>query len=164
MKLAIALAPLLVAGTMCSSCVGSRSQRWFEEGRAAEARGDWDEAVEKHRRAVAESPENVAYRIALVLAEEEARRRTSGAPFVPATLQPEPAPADPLAETPVNLKFEDASLAEIFRALSQLAGVNILFDEAYRDVRVSVDLRGLSLRSALELLAETHGLFLKIED
>ncbi|MGH9323778.1 MAG: hypothetical protein ACRD21_03580 [Vicinamibacteria bacterium] len=72
---------------------------------------------------------------------------------------------DPASDVPIDLSFaEETSLRTILETLAKLAGVNILFDEAYRDRTVSVELKGVTFRDALELLLETHGLFYKVID
>lgn len=64
---------------------------------------------------------------------------------------------------PIDLHFpERTSLRDVLEALAKLAGVNILFDESYRDREVSVDLRGSDFEQALELLLTTNGLFYKV--
>lgn len=64
---------------------------------------------------------------------------------------------------PIDLHFpERTSLREVLEALAKLAGVNILFDESYRDREVSVDLKGATFEQALELLLTTNGLFYKV--
>jgi hypothetical protein len=70
---------------------------------------------------------------------------------------------DPASDAPVDLRFaERTSLRDVLEALAKLAGVNILFDETYRDREVSVDLKGVTFRQALELLLTTNGLFYKV--
>lgn len=70
---------------------------------------------------------------------------------------------DPASDAPIDLSFaERTSLRTILEALARLAGVNILFDEAYRDREVSVELKGVTFRQALELLLVTNGLFYKV--
>ena len=46
-------------------------------------------------------------------------------------------------------------------SLAKRAGVNILFDESFRDKRVAVDLEGVSYREILDILMQTNGLFYK---
>ena len=45
---------------------------------------------------------------------------------------------EPSSAAPVNLRFaQDTSLQRIFEVLSTLSGINVLFDEAFRDRRVT---------------------------
>ncbi|HXV62496.1 MAG TPA: STN domain-containing protein [Vicinamibacteria bacterium] len=74
---------------------------------------------------------------------------------------PEPL-LDPFSSAPIQLKFaEETSLRTILEALGKLAGVNVLFDESFRDRNVTVDLQGVTFEQALELLLSTNGLFYK---
>ena len=60
------------------------------------------------------------------------------------------------------MKFpEGSSLRTVLETLAALAGVNILFDESFRDKRVAVDLEGVSYREVLDILMQTNGLFYK---
>lgn len=63
----------------------------------------------------------------------------------------------------ISLTFEDTSLREVLETLADLAGVDLLFDEAYRDERVSVKLEGVTFTQALDLLTSTHGLFYTLD-
>lgn len=70
---------------------------------------------------------------------------------------------DPSSPAPLHVKFpEGSSLRRVLESLAELADVNILFDESFRDQRVSVDLEGVSYREILDLLMQTHGLFYKV--
>jgi general secretion pathway protein D len=70
---------------------------------------------------------------------------------------------DPSSPELIHLKFaEETSLRAILESLGKLAGVNILFDESFRDRRVTVDLQGVTFEQALELLLTTHGLYYKV--
>ncbi|HXV61775.1 MAG TPA: STN domain-containing protein [Vicinamibacteria bacterium] len=74
---------------------------------------------------------------------------------------PEPV-LDPFSDAPLNLRFaEETSLRKVLEALSRLSGVNILFDESYRDRLVTVDLKDVTFAQALELLLSTNGLYYK---
>ncbi len=53
----------------------------------------------------------------------------------------------PRSPVPITLRFQDASLEKIFDSLGRIAGVNILFDEGFRDKKTSVNLRGSRSRT-----------------
>ncbi len=70
---------------------------------------------------------------------------------------------DPSSTAPIRLKFaEGTSLRHVFEALSELAGVNILFDESFRDKAVTVNLVDVSFEEALDILVRINGLFYKV--
>jgi predicted TPR repeat methyltransferase len=77
---------------------------------------------------------------------------------------PEPAPKlEPVPDSLIDLRIsEPTSLREILEQLARMRGVNLIFDEAYRDREITVDLHGVTFEEALDLLLETHGLFYKV--
>ena len=69
--------------------------------------------------------------------------------------------AQPRADRP---NFRDASLQKILETLGQLAGVNVLFDEGFRDKRTDVALTGVTFQEALDRLTFVNRLFYKVLD
>ena len=63
---------------------------------------------------------------------------------------------------PDSLIFRDASTRDIFSALGQFADVNIIFDPSFVDERVSVDLRGATLSTALTSLSRSTRNFYRV--
>jgi general secretion pathway protein D len=70
----------------------------------------------------------------------------------------------PRSPVPITLKFEDASLQKVFESLGRIAGVNVLFDEGFRDKKVSVNLTGVTFQEALDRLTFVNRLFYKVVD
>ena len=72
---------------------------------------------------------------------------------------------EPSSAAPINLRFaQDTSLQKIFEVLSTLSGINILFDEAFRDKRVTINLVDVSFQEALDKLVLINRLFYKVVD
>ena len=72
---------------------------------------------------------------------------------------------EPSSTAPIQLKFaEDTSLQKIFEVLSKLSGINVLFDESFRDKRVTVDLVDVSFEETLDKLVLINRLFYKVVD
>ena len=65
---------------------------------------------------------------------------------------------DIASNKPITLKFKDAQIKEVFRILSQLSGINFLFDEEVQDQRVTVFLEDATFAQALELLLKMNNL------
>ncbi|MBI5483409.1 MAG: type II secretion system protein [Deltaproteobacteria bacterium] len=63
---------------------------------------------------------------------------------------------------PITLKFKDAKLKDVFNILSQLSGINFIFDEAVKDSQVSVFLENASFYQAFDLLINMNKLGKKI--
>ena len=70
----------------------------------------------------------------------------------------------PRSPVPITLRFQDASLEKIFDSLGRIAGVNILFDEGFRDKKSTVNLTGVTFEEALEQLTFINRLFYKVID
>ncbi len=88
---------------------------------------------------------------------DELRRRTQA--------QRVPAPVlSPRSPVPITMKFDDQPLEKIFQALGKLAGVNVVFDEGYRDKRVSFSVVGVTFEEALDQLTFVNRLFYKVVD
>ena len=63
---------------------------------------------------------------------------------------------------PITLKFKDAKLKEIFSILSQLSGINFIFDEAVKDSNVSLYLENGTFQQALAIITGMQKLDKKI--
>ena len=145
-----------------------------QQGQKALAAEDLDGAVEELQLAVDLDPTN---RYALSILEEtqarvaerealreeaedfEERRRRARELFGQRPI------LEPSSTAPVQLRFaEDTSLQKIFEVLSKLSGINVLFDESFRDKRVTIDLVDVSFQEALDKLVLINRLFYKVVD
>lgn len=63
---------------------------------------------------------------------------------------------------PITLKFRDAKIKEIFNILSQLSGINFVFDEGMKDQNVTVFLENATFQQALEILTGMNKLGKKV--
>jgi general secretion pathway protein D len=63
---------------------------------------------------------------------------------------------------PDSLVFSNASSRMVFMALGRLAGVSLVFDPAFRDAPISLDLRNLSLEEALESVTASTRTFYRV--
>lgn len=59
---------------------------------------------------------------------------------------------------PFAFKFNGAGLKGVFRILSQLSGINFIFDEAVKDTPVSINLERTNFQQVLNLLCTMHKL------
>lgn len=58
----------------------------------------------------------------------------------------------PISDTPITLRMtEDTKI--IYETIGKLAGVNVLFDPDYTSRRIKIDLNGVTLNQALDILA-----------
>jgi general secretion pathway protein D len=69
-----------------------------------------------------------------------------------------------VSEGKVNLKFAEASLRSIFQALGKHAGVNIIFDEQFKDVPLTIDLADRTFKEAVNFVCMSSRNFYRIID
>ena len=70
----------------------------------------------------------------------------------------------PRSPVPITLKFENASLQKVFESLGKIAGVNVLFDESFRDKRASGQPDRRHLPGGARPLTFVNRLFYKVLD
>ncbi|MBK9326522.1 MAG: type II secretion system protein D [Thiobacillaceae bacterium] len=123
------------------------------EAEALIKKGEFDPARAKLRAILAKEPGNGAARALLKQAEELAGK-ASGTEAVK---------LDARFQRPVTLEFRDASLRNVFDALSRQSGLNFVFDKDVRtDARVTVYARDTAITDAMDMLLSTSQLYRKI--
>jgi general secretion pathway protein D len=85
------------------------------------------------------------------------RRRLSEAPLGSLAVAPG-------AEAPAGFVFRNASLRDVLLSLGTLAGVNVVFDEDFVDVPVSIDLNDATFEDAFRSLCNTTRNFYRVEN
>jgi general secretion pathway protein D len=63
---------------------------------------------------------------------------------------------------PASLIFRDANTREVFTAIARLANISLIFDTAFRDQALTVDLRNSSLEDALNTVAGATRSFFRV--
>jgi general secretion pathway protein D len=63
---------------------------------------------------------------------------------------------------PASLTFRDATSRDVFTAISRLANISVIFDSAFRDTAVTVDLRNTTLEDALTTVAGATRTFFRV--
>src|SRR5262245_54978439 len=147
------------------------SQGHVEKGEDYEKAGVIERALVEYQQAVQLDPTNQfaqaqlehAHRVYLLQRKdpetiEQMKAKQRGA-------LPQPPILNPRSTTPISLEFpQPASLFQIYRALGQAFGINILFDPNLRDQEIAVDLKDVTAQSALETLMRTAQHFYKVMD
>ncbi len=64
-----------------------------------------------------------------------------------------PGRAGPISDTPITMKIGPEDSKTIYESIGKLAGINVLFDPDYTSRRIRVELNGVTLQEALELIA-----------
>ena len=63
---------------------------------------------------------------------------------------------------PASLTFRDATSRDVFTAIARLANISLIFDSAFRDTPVTVDLRNATLEDALGTVAGATRTFFRV--
>jgi general secretion pathway protein D len=56
------------------------------------------------------------------------------------------------SQKPITLKFKDTKTKDVFNILSQLSGINFIFDDALKDMNLTLHLENASFQQALDLI------------
>ncbi|MBV8206247.1 MAG: hypothetical protein JO041_05600 [Acidobacteria bacterium] len=121
--------------------------------------GKLQEAIAEFQRAVEVDSSNA-------LALQEMRRARAMAERVAAQIPPEPesplataaqeaqgpVTLRPVTSTPINLRMTE-NTKSIYKIIGGLVGINVLFDPEYTPRKISVELDGVSLNEALDIIA-----------
>ncbi|HTY21167.1 MAG TPA: secretin N-terminal domain-containing protein, partial [Geobacteraceae bacterium] len=126
------------------------SRRFFSEGAAFEKDRKMREALASYKRAAQLDP---AYREAAEAVDRLLKSRKSKLDGFELNLK---------STKPITLKFREAKIKEVFNILSQLSGINFVFDEGVKDQNVTVFLENATFYQALEILTGMHKLGRKV--
>ena len=82
-----------------------------------------------------------------------------------AEMKVKPPILNPASDEPMTLSFPNqTSLRDIYKAIGQAFGINILFDPKLKDSKLSIELKNVTARQALESVVEASGQFYKVFD
>lgn len=77
----------------------------------------------------------------------------------------QPPQLNPASEVPISLNFpRDTNVKDIYRALGNAFGINVLFDQAVKDDRITIELRDVTAQQALERVMQAANHFYKVLD
>jgi general secretion pathway protein D len=149
------------------------SQDHFEAGKKYHQAGVLERALVELQQAVQLDPTNQYAETELeavrqqILALREGRdadsiaemkRRNAGA-------LPQPPVLDPRSDEPIDLEFPNPTpIFQIYKALGDAFGINVLFDQNLKDQDITITLEDVTAERALEHLMRTAGHFYKVVD
>ncbi|HEY0141191.1 MAG TPA: secretin N-terminal domain-containing protein [Thermoanaerobaculia bacterium] len=82
-----------------------------------------------------------------------------------AVTKAQPPQLNPASDEPISLNFpREAPVKDIYRALANAFGINILFDQAVKDDRIVIELRDVTAQAALERVMQAANHFYKVLD
>jgi len=77
----------------------------------------------------------------------------------------QPPQLSPSSDQPISLSFpKETPVKEIYKALGNAFGINILFDQAVKDDRIAIELKDVTAQQALERLMQAANHFYKALD
>ncbi len=144
----------------------------FEKGRALQEAGRDRDAMLEMQRSVQLDPTN---QYALTeLDKIRTKLETSGLEPLTISQMKESAPTadslppqlSPLSDEPVSFDFPNANFMEVYRAIGQAFGINILFDSRLRDAPIGqgIEMRNVTAVEGLEVLMHSLGHFYRVLD
>lgn len=125
------------------------AQLAFQEGREFEKGNKLKDAHRQYIRAAELFPKNSEYQAALERITQQRKSKLDGYEL---RLK---------SGKPITLKFKDAKMKDVFNILTQLSGINFVFDEGIKDSPVSIFLENASFQQALDLLTNMNKLSTK---
>ena len=149
----------------------SASQVHLDAARVAEVRGQLEDALREYRRASEFDPPN--RQLAAKVAElertlrdqiEASRPRNSVQQMREQARQEGATSLFNLNTVMAPIVFNQASLRDIFGAISKSTGINITFDSTFQDRVYTVNLSGVTLGEALNSIVTANQLFYKVQD
>ncbi len=149
------------------------SQAHFERGKKFQDANALERAFAEYQQAVQLDPTNQYAQVELEKLRERLLSREGGAYYE--SLQdlkdrnrgsrPQPPVLSPRSDEAISLGFpRPVSVFDIYRALGNAFGINILFDPKMRDQQVAIELREVVAQDALEILMRTANHFYKVLD
>jgi general secretion pathway protein D len=147
----------------------SASGLHIDAARLAEARGQLDEALLEFRRASEFDPSNRALAAKVLDLErklrdqiEATRPRASAQQLRQAARAGAAPPLFNFDSIVQPIRFQQASLRDIFNFVGEATGINITYDSTYQDRVYTVNLQEVTLEQALQQIASANGLFYKV--
>ena len=141
----------------------------IDAARLAEARGQLDQALMEFRRASEYDPANRAIAGKVLDLErklrdqiEQSRPRPSAQQLRQAARAGQAAPLFNFNSVVQPIRFQQASLRDIFNFVGEATGINVTYDSTYQDRVYTVNLVEVTLEQALQQIVAANALFYKV--
>ncbi|BCS53668.1 secretin N-terminal domain-containing protein [Geobacter sp. SVR] len=116
------------------------AQAAYQEGLEFEKGNKLKDANRLFKHAIELNPDNRNYQAALARVQSQRKSKLEGFEL------------NVKSGKPITLKFKDAKLKDVFAIITQLSGINFIFDEAIKDQPVTIYLENGSFQQALDML------------
>jgi general secretion pathway protein D len=149
------------------------SQAHFTKGQEFEKAGVLERAMIEYQQAVQLDTTNqyAEAQLAHVRQAWQAQRQNRDADTIDQMKKkvrgtvPQPPVLNPRSDKPISMDFpEPVSIFQIYKALGQAFGINVLFDPNLKDQEISIQLQDVTAQSALETLMRAANHFYKVVD
>jgi general secretion pathway protein D len=141
----------------------------IDAARLAEARGQLDEALREFRRSSEFDPSNRALASKVLDLERKIRDQIEASRPRPSAQQLRnqaragaTAPLFNFDSIVQPIRFQQASLRDIFNFIGEATQINITYDSTYQDRVYTVNLQEVTLEQALQQIVSANGLFYKV--
>ncbi|HET9568445.1 MAG TPA: secretin N-terminal domain-containing protein, partial [Vicinamibacterales bacterium] len=141
----------------------------IDAARLAEARGQLDQALMEFRRASEYDPANRAIAGKVLDLErklrdqiEQSRPRPSAQQIRQAARAGQAPPLFNFNSVVQPIRFQQASLRDIFNFVGEATGINVTYDSTYQDRVYTVNLVEVTLEQALQQIVAANALFYKV--
>ncbi len=139
------------AGQMSDQVIKIRNSRvFFKEGADFEKNRKMHEALNSYKKAAGLDPDNTEAKDAVDRLLNSKKTKLDGYEINLKSIKP------------ITLKFRDARIKEVFNILSQLSGINFVFDEGLKDQNVTIFLENATFQQALDILTGMNKLGKKV--
>jgi len=100
-----------------------------------------------------------------ILAQENGAAKLEALKAAAADMKVKPPMLNPTSREPITLSFPSpTNVKDIYKAIGQAFGFNVLFDPRLKENRVSLELRDVTAERALETVMQSAGHFYKVID
>lgn len=150
------------------------SQEHFERGKTFHEAGVLQQALVEYQQAVQLDPTNQYAQVELSKIREELAAADADRESIlnldqlkerSQKTRPQPPMLNPRSGEPISVDFpEEISVFDIYRALGTAFGINILFDSALKDEKMTLQLTDVTAEKALEHLMRAAKHFYKVLD
>jgi general secretion pathway protein D len=148
------------------------SRMHFEKGKTLRAAGQNELSAMEFQLTVKLDPTNqfAAVELSKALNDLDAAQRALDANSIDevkkrAVTKAQPPTLNPASDEPISLSFpRETPVKDIYRALGNAFGINILFDGGVKDDRITIELRDVTAQQALERLMQAANHFYKVLD
>jgi general secretion pathway protein D len=141
----------------------------IDAARLAEARGQLDEALREFRRSSEFDPSNRALAAKVLDLERKIRDQIEANRPRPTAAQLRQTARAGAAQPLFNfdsivqpIRFQQASLRDIFNFIGEATQINVTYDSTYQDRVYTVSLQEVTLEQALQQIVSANGLFYKV--